>query len=179
MKFEMWIILIVVFLVIDSLNHGKYSQQLLKLKKYSKTFLILFLVFSVYIFIKKNPSESHKLAYYINGVIQYAPIDKSSKDLITPLLSWNNIPMQQEQRILSSGTQSGGTETTNRSVSGTKKKYVAAGQGWRCKECNVQLDAWFEVDHIVRLADGGSNHVSNLVALCRNCHGKKTCIENL
>lgn len=176
MKIELWIIIIVVFLVIDSLNHGKYSQQLLKFKKHSKTFFILFLIFSVYIFIKKNPSESHKLAYYINGVIQYAPIDKSSKDLITPLLSYNNV---QENKILSSGLQTGGTETTNRSVSGTKKKYVAAGQGWRCKDCNVQLDAWFEVDHIVRLADGGSNHVSNLVALCRNCHGKKTCIENL
>jgi 5-methylcytosine-specific restriction endonuclease McrA len=29
------------------------------------------------------------------------------------------------------------------------------------------------------LADGGSNNVDNLVALCRNCHGKKTTIENL
>jgi hypothetical protein len=176
MKIELWIIMIVVFLIIDSLNNHKYSQQLIKFKKHSKTFFIIFLIFSVYIFIKKNPNESHKLAYYINGVIQHAPIDKSSKDLITPLLSMNNIP--QENKILSSGLQTG-TETTSRSVSGTKKKYVAAGQGWKCKDCNVQLDAWFEVDHIVRLADGGSNHVSNLVALCRNCHGKKTCIENL
>lgn len=177
MKLELWIIIIVVFLVIDSLNHNKYSQQLLKLKKHSKTFIIIFLIFSVYIFIKKNPSESHKLAYYINGLIKYAPIDKSSKDLITPFLSMNNI--QQENKILSSGLHSGGIESTSRSVSGTKKKYVAANQGWKCKDCNVQLDAWFEVDHMVRLADGGSNHVSNLVALCRNCHGKKTCIENL
>ena len=177
MKLELWFILIIAFLIIDSLNHNKYSQQLLKLKKHSKTFIMIFLIFSVYIFIKKNPSESHKLAYYINGVIQYAPIDKSSKDLITPFLSMNNI--HQENKILSSGLQSGGTESTSRSVSGTKKKYVAANQGWKCKDCSVQLDAWFEVDHIIRLADGGSNHVSNLVALCRNCHGKKTCIENL
>jgi 5-methylcytosine-specific restriction endonuclease McrA len=26
---------------------------------------------------------------------------------------------------------------------------------------------------------GGSNHIDNLVALCRECHGKKTTIENL
>ena len=32
---------------------------------------------------------------------------------------------------------------------------------------------------ITRLEYGGSNNVDNLVALCRNCHGKKTAIENL
>lgn len=172
MKLELWIILILIFIIIDTNNNSKYSQYLLKYKKHSKTLLFIFILFSLYIFIKKNPTESHKLAYYVNGLIQYAPIDKSSKDLITPLLSCNNI--QHEQKILTSGTDS-----TSRSVSGTKKKYVAANQGWKCKDCNAQLDAWFEVDHITRLADGGSNHVSNLVALCRNCHGKKTCIENL
>jgi 5-methylcytosine-specific restriction endonuclease McrA len=41
------------------------------------------------------------------------------------------------------------------------------------------LNAWFEVDHKIRLADGGSNHVDNLVAYCRECHGEKTAIENL
>jgi len=29
------------------------------------------------------------------------------------------------------------------------------------------------------LENGGSNHVNNLIALCRDCHGKKTAIENL
>ena len=40
------------------------------------------------------------------------------------------------------------------------------------------LPAWFEVDHVVRLADGGTNDVDNLVAYCRSCHGKKTMMEN-
>ena len=52
-------------------------------------------------------------------------------------------------------------------------------QGWTCAQCKSQLDAWFEVDHKVRLDQGGSNHVSNLEALCRNCHGKKTGMESL
>jgi len=38
---------------------------------------------------------------------------------------------------------------------------------------------WTLVDHIVRLEYGGSNHVDNLVAMCRECHGKKTTMENL
>lgn len=72
-----------------------------------------------------------------------------------------------------------GTKATKRSVSETKKKYVAAQQGWKCGHCNKQLPAWFEVDHKIRLEHGGSNHIDNLVALCRDCHGEKTAMENL
>ena len=69
--------------------------------------------------------------------------------------------------------------TCKRSVSETKKKYVASQQEWKCGECNEKLPAWFEVDHIKRLDRGGSNEINNLVALCRNCHGKKTAMENM
>ena len=49
----------------------------------------------------------------------------------------------------------------------------------KCKHCQKQLSAWFEVDHVQRLEYGGSNEVSNLEALCRECHGKKTSMENM
>ena len=79
------------------------------------------------------------------------------------------------------GYGGGGNEVkiSKRSVSETKKKFVAARQNWRCLGCNNQLNAWFEIDHNIRLEYGGSNHVDNLSALCRECHGKKTTIENL
>ena len=70
-------------------------------------------------------------------------------------------------------------KNVKRSVSETKKKYVAAQQGWNCGGCKKQLPAWFEVDHKIRLDNGGSNGIDNLVALCRDCHGKKTAFENL
>ncbi len=35
-----------------------------------------------------------------------------------------------------------------------------------------------EVDHIVRLADGGTDHPSNLQSLCEDCHKEKTAAEN-
>jgi 5-methylcytosine-specific restriction endonuclease McrA len=66
-----------------------------------------------------------------------------------------------------------------RSVSETKKKYVAYRQEWKCNSCQQQLDHTFEIDHKIRLEHGGDNEVSNLVALCRNCHGKKTAKENM
>jgi hypothetical protein len=78
----------------------------------------------------------------------------------------------QTKRMLNSGGAPGAT--TNRSVSGTKKKFVAARQKWHCAGCGAMLDHTFEVDHIQELQYGGTNHVDNLEALCRNCHGKKT-----
>jgi hypothetical protein len=73
---------------------------------------------------------------------------------------------------------SGGIKATKRSVSESKKKFVAAQQSWKCGDCKRQLPSWFEVDHRIRLENGGSNAVDNLVALCRDCHGKKTAFEN-
>jgi len=92
-----------------------------------------------------------------------------------------------EARITKSGIpesspgqgQGQSVKPTKRSVSETKKKYVAAQQGWKCGNCAKQLPAWFEVDHKIRLEHGGSNHINNLVALCRDCHGEKTAMENL
>ena len=52
-------------------------------------------------------------------------------------------------------------------------------QGWTCGECKKQLNHTFEVDHKIRLDKGGNNDVSNLVALCRECHGIKTARENM
>jgi len=85
------------------------------------------------------------------------------------------------ERMMRSGTNGNGDANgrVKRSVSETKKKFVASRQNWKCGECKKQLNAWFEVDHKIRLEHGGSNHVDNLVALCRECHGEKTTIENL
>ena len=80
----------------------------------------------------------------------------------------------QTKRMINSGQN-----TYSRSVSETKKKYIASQQAWKCAHCNNQLPASFQVDHIIRLADGGTNHINNLEALCPNCHGKKTMIENM
>jgi hypothetical protein len=172
MKIELFLILGTIFFITDTMHDGKYTNQLKSYKKYAKVAGIVFAAFSMYLFIKKNPNESKSLIGHLNGMVRYMPLDKQSRDLITPFLD-NNVAPIREQRIMQSGNDS-----TSRSVSGTKKKYVAASQNWKCNGCQGTLDAWYEIDHKIRLADGGSNHISNLVALCRNCHGKKTMIEN-
>ena len=65
-----------------------------------------------------------------------------------------------------------------RNVSSLTKKMVASNQEWKCGSCNQTLDYTYEIDHHVPLFKGGSNEINNLIALCRNCHGKKTLLEN-
>ena len=191
MKFELLIFGITAFFIANTYHDGKYVSILKSWKKYYQMAAIGFAGISAYAFIKKYPSHSRSLCDHANGIIKYMPIDKEAGDLLSPLLSMStnyighqdggaglmsnsNDLSAQQKRMLNSGKQG-----TKRSVSETKKKFVAASQDWKCGGCKQQLPAWFEVDHKIRLDQGGSNHVNNLVALCRDCHGRKTACENL
>ena len=45
---------------------------------------------------------------------------------------------------------------------------------FQCTYCGVPgTDAELEVDHIIPIARGGSNHISNLTTACRKCNAKK------
>ena len=96
--------------------------------------------------------------------------------MLTPFLSNHdtNTPMRSVQTLQQSGKKS-----NKRCVSETKKKFVASLQNWKCNKCHDQLSAWYEVDHKLRLEYGGTNELDNLEALCRECHGRKTAMENL
>ena len=190
MKIELLVIGITLFFVVNTYTDGKYVKLVKSWKKYYQMAGIGFVGLSAYVFMRKYPSDSKNLLTHANGMIKYMPIDKESSDLLSPLLNMcgggaSNSMAYQEQRILNSGrtndkaTNKNTSGNVKRSVSETKKKYVAAQQGWNCGSCKKQLPAWFEVDHKIRLDNGGSNNVDNLVALCRDCHGKKTAFENL
>jgi hypothetical protein len=194
MRFGLIIFLICGFLIANIYSDGKYVATLKSWKKYYQMAFIGFLGLSAYLFIRKHPTQSKNLFVHANDLIKYMPIDKEAGDLLSPLLDLSTKPYvipgmamasqmsqmynqentPQARRMLTSGKTG-----TKRSVSETKKKFVASQQGWKCGKCNNQLTAWFEVDHKVRLEYGGSNEVSNLVALCRECHGEKTTMENL
>ena len=152
--------------------------------------MIGFTALTIYLFFKKYPSQGGSMLKHANEIIKYMPIDKNSRDLLTPIIDMttNNETSKLQQQLISGNSQTGGRMTpqmkrmmnsgkqqnTKRSVSETKKKYVASRQQWRCNDCQQQLDHTYEVDHIKDLRFGGDNSVDNLVALCRNCHGKKT-----
>ena len=135
-------------------------------------FSICFIGFSLYLLIKKKPKETKEVLSYANKFIKYIPIDKTSKSFIGPILDFTSTSQNSSPQI--KRMMHSGLNTTKRSVSETKKKYVASQQNWKCKKCKNMLSATFEIDHVIELNAGGSNHVSNLEALCRECHGKKT-----
>jgi predicted restriction endonuclease len=189
MKLELLIIAIAGFFIYNTYHDGKLTKNIMKNKKYFQIGFYVFLAIIFYLMIKRNPMHTKKLLLHANNVVKYMPIDKSSMDMLSPLIDFtsnqsggsqsfmgelNEQTTTSEKRILQSGVKA-----TKRSVSETKKKFVASQQNWRCGDCKQQLNAWFEVDHIKRLEHGGGNNVENLIALCRDCHGKKTAMENM
>jgi hypothetical protein len=189
MKVALLIFGLTAFFIANTYHDGKYTQMLKSGKKYYKMAAIGFAGISAYVFMRKYPSHSRSLFSHANGIVKYMPIDKEAGDFLTPFFDLGAAAgaagtmggtMGAEQRLRTSGNSNSSTKgAMKRSVSETKKKFVAAQQGWTCGDCQKQLPAWFEVDHKTRLDRGGSNNVDNLVALCRDCHGKKTAFENL
>jgi len=193
MRIEIVIFIIAALIMANIYTEGKILKQALSYKKYYQMAAIAFGAFVLYWLIRKNPDNARSIISTTNEYIKYLPVDRNTTSMITPILDFTtkstytpdqysggynfpitSMPTTGEERILNSGKKA-----TKRSVSKTKKKFVAARQNWRCENCTKQLPAWFEVDHKVRLEYGGSNHVDNLRALCRDCHGEKTAIENL
>jgi len=191
MRLEIFILGLTAFFVYNTYADGKYTKMMMSFKKYYKMIFYALLGIGIYYLLKKNPRKGKDMLLYANNYIKYLPIDKNSIDMLSPIIDFTGTPDSSfmesfngispptsgfcsEQRILSSGK--GGTK---RSVSETKKKYVASNQEWKCGHCHNQLDHTFEIDHKVRLEYGGGNDVQNLIALCRNCHGKKTASENM
>lgn len=168
MQLKLWIIIITLALIYDTYHEHYYFRLFKTYKKYYKMGGIALFGLGLYIMTTKGHNNMGSIST-LNNFMKVLPIDKDSKDLITPF-----IPNQKSiEKMQTSGGKS------KRSVSETKKKYVASLQNWKCGECKKQLPAWFEVDHTKRLENGGTNEISNLVALCRDCHGKKTAMENM
>ena len=207
MKLELLILLITALVLLNTYFEGKLISKLKRYEKYYKMVFFAFIGLCIYLYIKKDPRNYKDFVTNSNGYIKYLPIDRNTASIITPIIDFtsssiskelnNNYNIynnpnnrksvsfsnpssntmnlsKQQQKILYSGNTS-----TKRSVSETKKKYVAASQNWHCKQCQKQLPAWFEVDHVIKLEYGGSNNIDNLEALCRDCHGRKTACENL
>ena len=190
MRLEVFILGLTAFFVYNAYNDGKYTKMLYSFKKYYKMLFYTFLGIGIYYLLKKNPNKGKEMLLCANNYVKYLPIDKETIDMLSPIIDFtdnqetnfissiNGVSLQKDytnkQRIINSGKG-----VTKRCVSETKKKYVASNQDWKCGQCHEQLNHTFEIDHKIRLEYGGDNDVQNLIALCRNCHGKKTASENM
>ncbi|WP_019507218.1 HNH endonuclease [Pleurocapsa sp. PCC 7319] len=54
------------------------------------------------------------------------------------------------------------------------KKYVLQRDNYQCQSCGKKnAETQLHIDHIISLANGGSNDISNLQVLCSRCNQKK------
>jgi 5-methylcytosine-specific restriction endonuclease McrA len=181
MKLEILLLLIVGAIIYDTYYGGVVMRYFYLFKKYYKVAGIIFLIFSIYITLKKDPAHIRTMIMQSTGMISKNAGLRHAIGGTTgshPALNIQSHQPFHDPAPVSIDQPTGG-RITKRSVSETKKKFVAYNQEWKCGHCRHMLNAWFEVDHVIRLDQGGSNDASNLVALCRECHGKKTATENM
>jgi hypothetical protein len=209
MRIEWWLVLGTGLIMANIYTEGKMFKHAMSYKKYYQMAGVAMGGLFLYFMIRKNPLHAQQIIASSNEYLKYLPVDKNTSSMLNPILDFtskysggsglpaspysenNSLPILNVSHLGGGGGGGGhmsaaehkimnsGGKGTKRSVSETKKKWVAAKQSWRCGNCQKQLPPWFEVDHKIRLEHGGSNHVDNLVALCRDCHGEKTAIENL
>lgn len=184
---------------------GKYLKLALQHKKYIKMAGIALVgLFLFYVLKKLSPNKKREFLQMSNEYLKHLPIDRNATNFISPILDFtsNNyfagagagaaavsaagaptLPVGNGRRGVAAtaeiGGGGGGLQKVKRSVSETRKKFVASRQGWRCKSCDMLLDFTYEIDHVKSLASGGDNSVDNLVALCVGCHKQKTLMDYL
>ena len=65
-----------------------------------------------------------------------------------------------------------------RKISQAMRKEIVNDQENKCGECKEDLSLYFQIDHIVGIQFGGTNDKTNLMALCCECHTRKSIAEN-
>jgi len=192
MRIEIVILLIGAFLAYHVYTDGAFLHKIMSYKKYFTIgAIVIGSLFLCWLF-RRNPQSAVQMMQHSNEYLKYLPIDGGANQWITPILdftmkknfqSWDggSTPVSfvdigpTEPTVISSQK----VNNTKRSVSESRKRFVAHQQNWLCKKCGEMLPATYEIDHIVRLDRGGTNEISNLAALCPSCHRQKTLMENM
>lgn len=197
MRFELFLFLVTAFIVGNVYTDGRWFAWVLSGKKYFQIAAILFGAVVLYWTFRRDPRTSRLTASAVARrsaeLIKYLPIDTTTTGMIHPILDftgrYGDLPRQMFEDadplhpVVTLDAAAGGPPRAaisarihRRSVSETRKKHVAASQQWRCAGhgCAKMLSAYYEIDHVIPLEHGGSNEIDNLVALCRECHAKKT-----
>jgi len=146
MRLEIFILGLTAFFVYNAYTDGKYTKMLLSFKKYYKMIFYVCLGIGIYLLLKRNPNQGRNMLLYANNIVKFMPIDKTSMDMLSPIIDFSSTPdnssfMESFNGIGGSNSSSGffnsdtrittsGKNRTIRSVSETKKKYVAAQQEW-------------------------------------------------
>jgi len=104
----------------------------------------------------KKATPPEKMQHEINKMKEELQIIKNKK--ATP-------PLQKSRDI-------------RKKITKETRKEIVDEQENTCGKCKEKLSSCFQMDHIVGIQFGGTNEKSNLMALCCECHAKKSIAEN-
>lgn len=82
-----------------------------------------------------------------------------------------------DSRLIFVNKASNFKDNSNRySFTEIERSAIASTQDYFCNVCEIELNdnREFDVDHIIPIANGGTNRPENLQALCKECHQEKT-----
>lgn len=66
------------------------------------------------------------------------------------------------------------SQTPRIKLAAAVRKYVFERDHYQCKSCGqTNVESHLTIDHIIPLAGGGSNDISNLQTLCQSCNQSK------
>ena len=190
MRYELWIALIAGLVAYDVHTGGRLSNPILQCAKYSNLVITAIVAIVAIYVIKKAGEGASAVASNEHAVSKFGSAVYGAARYVSKIPSAHtrsglraydstSVVAAPQPVFAHAVAAPRGKSGSKRSVSETKKKYVASAQQWRCNGCTEMLDHTFEIDHRLRLEYGGTNDTDNLIALCRNCHGKKTAAENM
>jgi Zn finger protein HypA/HybF involved in hydrogenase expression len=192
MRIEIVLFLATAAIVWNMYTDGKFVKSLFKYTKYYRMVGVVLGALFVYYLLRKNPLKARDMIIASNEYIKNGGIgvDRTTGRWLSPLLDFttgggnkhtfspSSVGVQQQVPAATAGAHMQ-SQRVKRSVSETKKKFVASRQQWKCLECQESLPGTFQVDHIVPLENYGTNDIQNLRALCPNCHAAKTAFDHL
>ena len=78
MKVNFIIFVITAFLMANTYYDGKFTEYIMKGKKYYRMATFAFVGLSIYLFINKNPGETKSLVKHATELIKYMTVDNLS-----------------------------------------------------------------------------------------------------
>lgn len=90
MKVNFIIFIITAFLMANTYYDGKFTEYIMKGKKYYRMATFAFVGLSIYLFINKNPGETKSLVKHATELIKYMPVDNNTRDMLTPLFDFTS-----------------------------------------------------------------------------------------
>jgi hypothetical protein len=178
------VVVVCAVIIGDILTGGALQRKAFSLKRYGQAVMIALVGLGILVLVNRPGADKMGMMETASNVVSVMPCSATTSMLKSGIgfIGGHTSTLNTRQILnsgLHAGSGSGGLNVPKRSVSDARKKVVAAGQGWSCAHCHETLEASYEVDHVIELQDGGTNDVSNLMALCRNCHGRKTLDQRL